>query len=191
MLSPKEALVTLNLIPGLGSMRIQALLEYFGSAELVLNAPAQMLANVPRIGHRMAEAIADWKNCTNVQAELQYAADYGVRVITILDDEYPEYLRRMQDPPIVLYVRGSWRNNDIIAIDKMCTVEGVFELLTIYLSGHNSGGNISNAICARAYFTIFSNINGLVGINRNKGFILLVVVETITALITDKLTVVA
>lgn len=112
MLSPKEALVTLNLIPGLGSMRIQALLEYFGSAELVLNAPAQMLANVPRIGHRMAEAIADWKNCTNVQAELQYAADYGVRVITILDDEYPEYLRRMQDPPIVLYVRGSWRNND-------------------------------------------------------------------------------
>ena len=112
MLSPKEALVTLNLIPGLGSIRIQALLEYFGSAELVLNAPAQMLANVPRIGSRLAGAIADWKNCTNVQAELQYAADYGVRVVTLLDEEYPEYLRRMHDPPIVLYVRGSWRNSD-------------------------------------------------------------------------------
>lgn len=112
MLTPKEALITLNLIPGLGSMRIQALLEYFGSAELVLNAPAQMLANVPRIGSKLAKAIADWKNCTNVWAELQCAADYGVRVVTLLDEEYPEYLRRMHDPPIVLYVRGECRNSD-------------------------------------------------------------------------------
>ena len=34
ILSPREALITLNLIPGLGSVRIQSLLEFFGSAEL-------------------------------------------------------------------------------------------------------------------------------------------------------------
>ena len=38
MLSPREALITLNLVPGLGSIRIQGLLEYFGTAELVLEA---------------------------------------------------------------------------------------------------------------------------------------------------------
>ena len=108
MLTPLEALVTLNLIPGLGSMRIQALLEFFGSAELVLSAPENMLAMVPRIGPRLARAIADWQNCTNARAELQCAADYGVRVVTILDSDYPAALRRMSDPPIVLYVRGSW-----------------------------------------------------------------------------------
>lgn len=112
MLTPHEALVTLNLIPGLGSMRIQALLEFFGSAELVLNAPEHMLAMVPRIGPKMAAAIADWKSCTNVHAELQCAADYGVRVITILDAEYPGFLRRMSDPPIALYVRGNWLQTD-------------------------------------------------------------------------------
>ena len=112
MLSPKEALITLNLIPGLGSMRIQALLEFFGSAELVLRAPEKMLAMVPRIGSRLAAAIADWKHSTNVTAELQCADNYGVRVITITDAEYPDFLRRMSDPPIVLYARGNWLNSD-------------------------------------------------------------------------------
>ncbi len=112
MLSPKEALITLNLIPGLGSMRIQALLEFFGSAELVLSAPEKMLAMVPRIGSKLAAAIADWRNCTNVQAELRCAADYGVRVVAITDEDYPDFLRRMSDPPIVLYMRGHWLNSD-------------------------------------------------------------------------------
>lgn len=112
MLTPKEALVTLNLIPGLGSMRIQALLEFFGSAELVLAAPENMLANVPRIGPKIAATIADWRNCTNARAELECAAQYGVRVVTILDEEYPTFLRRMSDSPIVLYVRGNWLESD-------------------------------------------------------------------------------
>ena len=106
MLTPQEALITLNLIPGLGSMRIQALLEFFGSAELVLHASPAMLAQVPRIGPRIADAIADWRNCTNARAEIECAAEYGVRIITLQDAEYPAFLRRMSDPPIVLYVRG-------------------------------------------------------------------------------------
>ncbi len=110
--TPKESLITLNLIPGLGSMRIQALLDFFGSAELVLNAPEKMLAMVPRIGNKLAAAITDWKNCTNVRAELECASAHGVRVITILDEEYPDFLRRMSDPPMVLYVRGHWLKND-------------------------------------------------------------------------------
>lgn len=112
MLSPQEALVTLNLIPGLGSMRIQALLEYFGSAEQVLHAPERLLAQVPRIGPKLAAAIADWRNCTNARAELECAEQYGVRVVTLIDADYPEFLRRMSDPPIVLYVRGNWLSSD-------------------------------------------------------------------------------
>lgn len=112
MLSQSEILMALNLIPGLGSMRIQSLLEHFGSAELVLEAPANLLARVPRIGPKLASAIADWRNCTNVGAELECAAAHGVRIITLLDDEYPEVLRLMSDPPIVLYVLGEWRQSD-------------------------------------------------------------------------------
>ncbi len=112
MLSPRDALVTLNLIPGLGSVRIRALLEFFGSAELVLAAPQNMLREVPRVGATLAAAIADWRNCTQLEEELRLAEQWGVRLITLTDADYPAVLRRMDDPPIVLYVRGEWRPED-------------------------------------------------------------------------------
>lgn len=111
-LTPREALIVLNLIPGLGSIRIQNLLEVFGSAELVLNAPVQMLERVPRIGPAMATAIADWANCTNLDAELECAERFGVKLTTFTDDDYPFALRRMSNPPIVLYSRGAWEEVD-------------------------------------------------------------------------------
>lgn len=110
--TPREALITLNLIPGLGSVRIQALLDFFGSAELALAAPASMLEQVPRLGPKLAAAIADWRNCTNTEAEMEAAAQWGVRIVTLLDDDYPQALRRMADPPIILYVRGEWQPQD-------------------------------------------------------------------------------
>lgn len=145
MLTPHEALVTLNLIPGLGSVRIQALLEFFGSAELVLNAPEKMLTMVPRIGPRLAAAIADWKNCTNVRAELQCAADYGTRVITILDAEYPDFLRRMNDAPIVLYTQGNWVPSDS---DKSVAIVGTRQA-TPYgaLTARRFGRELAEAGC--------------------------------------------
>lgn len=112
MLTPQEALITLNLIPGLGSMRIQALLEFFGSAELALHAPESMLVQVPRISGKTAAAIADWRNCTNARAEIDCAARHGVRMLTLLDAEYPSALREMSDPPVVLYVKGNWQPED-------------------------------------------------------------------------------
>ena len=93
-------------------MRIQGLLEFFGSAELVLAAPSNVLERVPRIGAKMAAAIVNWQNCTNVYAEIECAAQHGVRIVTLTDADYPHALRRMSDPPIVLYVLGEWRQQD-------------------------------------------------------------------------------
>lgn len=112
MFSPRESLITLNLIPGLGSLRIQSLLEFFSTADLVLEAPRHMLLQVPRIGEKIAAAISDWRNCTNITAELDLAERLGIRVLTILDDDYPDVLRRMRDAPIVLYVRGNLKPED-------------------------------------------------------------------------------
>lgn len=110
--SPREALIILNLIPGLGSVRIQSLLDFFGSAELALAAPIPMLQQVPKLGSKCAAAIADWRNCTNVSEEMRCAEQHGVRIVTLLDDDYPRILRRMSDPPIILYVKGSWTQED-------------------------------------------------------------------------------
>lgn len=108
MPSARESLCILNLIPSLGSIRIQALLNFFGSAELVLSAPIDLLTRVKGVGPKVAGFIHNWRNCTNWPQESELAEQMGVRCVTIADEEYPPALRRMTDPPIVLYVKGGW-----------------------------------------------------------------------------------
>lgn len=145
MLTPRESLITLNLIPGLGSIRIQSLLEHFGSAELVLEAPAALLSQVSNIGPRMAAAIADWQNCTHVHAELECARQHGVRIVTLQDDDYPRILRRMSDPPIVLYVRGEWNQEDA---NRSVAIVGTRHATTYgHLTARKFGRELADAGC--------------------------------------------
>lgn len=105
-LSPHEALIALNLVPGVGTILIQRLLESFGSAELVLHAPRKLLEQVRGMGRETAAAVADWRNCTNASAEIAAAEALGARLVVLTDEDYPTALRSMADPPIVLTVRG-------------------------------------------------------------------------------------
>lgn len=109
---PREALIILNLLPGLGPIRIRALLDCFGSPELALHARREFLERVPGIGAKVADAVASWRECTAPDAELDLAERLGVRIVTLLDDDYPSFLRQMYDPPAVLYARGEWRESD-------------------------------------------------------------------------------
>lgn len=151
MLTPQEALITLNLIPGLGSVRIQALLNHFGSAEEVLKAPVAEITNVYRIGPRLAAVIADWQNCTNAQAEIACAANFGARIITLMDDEYPSRLREMTDAPIVLYVMGELKESDA---DRSVAIVGTRQA-TPY--GHTTARKLGSEL-AEAGCTIISGL---------------------------------
>lgn len=125
MPTPRESLVILNLIPGLGPVRIRSLLDSCGSPEIVLHSPREFLKRLPGIGDRLAEAIVSWRECTSFQAELEMAERMDVRITTVLDDDYPETLRLLYDPPPVLYSRGQWRQSDA---DKSVAIVGTRQM---------------------------------------------------------------
>ncbi|MBM3881594.1 MAG: DNA-protecting protein DprA [Verrucomicrobia bacterium] len=102
----KEALIALNLVEHLGPVRLRQLLEHFGDALAILRADRPALARVPGIGAETAAAIADWERTVDLTAELRRIQDYGCEVLTAADSAYPELLRQIYDPPIVLYVKG-------------------------------------------------------------------------------------
>lgn len=113
--SEQEALVGLNMVPGLGPARIRELAAHFGSAGAALHATQAELAAVPRMGEALAAAVAAHLRDlpAAVARELECAQQHGVRVVTLADDDYPAVLReRMSDAPPVLYARGEWRNDD-------------------------------------------------------------------------------
>ena len=98
--------MVLNLLEGIGPIRTRQLLEFFGVATKVLEAPLAALRRVKGIGDDLASTIRQWETTTDLAGELKRVEGFGARLIFQEDDEYPELLREIYDPPIVLYVKG-------------------------------------------------------------------------------------
>lgn len=111
-----EACIALNMIPGLGPVRLRALLASLGSPEAILIAGRNALASVEGIGSETASAIANWQQTVDLPAELERIATFGAQVITWDAPEYPVALRTIDNPPFVLYVWGQLQAADSRAI---------------------------------------------------------------------------
>ena len=112
----REALVALNMIEGVGPVRVRQLLEHFGEAPAILRASRHQLTQVRGIGEDTAAAIADWEKRVDLAAELTRLTDSGCHILTQEDADYPASLREIYDPPIVLYVKGRLTAQDRNAV---------------------------------------------------------------------------
>jgi DNA processing protein len=112
----REAYIALNMIDGVGPIRLRALLEQFGTPEAILAAPKQDVVRVEGVGKTVARSIASWRENVDVDAELARIDKSNVRVVTRDDAEYPKNLREIYDPPLVLYIKGALRENERMAI---------------------------------------------------------------------------
>lgn len=112
----REALVALNMIEHVGPVRVRQLLEHFGDAPAVLHASKLRLLQVRGIGEETAEAIANWEKSVDLDGEMKRIQESGCHILTQTDAEYPELLRQIYDPPIVLYVKGALTAKDKNAV---------------------------------------------------------------------------
>ncbi|NQZ69929.1 MAG: DNA-protecting protein DprA, partial [Lentisphaeria bacterium] len=51
--------------------------------------------------------INDWQNMVDLQKELSLLEQYGIDVITYMDEGYPDLLKEISDPPLLLYCKGN------------------------------------------------------------------------------------
>ena len=115
-MTPREAILALNLLPNFGPVRISRLLEAFGDAEGVLRASAGSLQRVDGIGPEAAKTITSWQDHADPAKELAEAAERGISIVTREDEEYPKHLLQAYDSPILLYVWGKILPRDKHAI---------------------------------------------------------------------------
>lgn len=103
--SDRELLVGLNLIPQLTPRRVNKLFARFESFEAIWEATSGKLREI-FWSQVIAEAIVSGRSDSAIDEEFASAEDQGVRILTLVDAEYPALLREIEDPPLVLYVRG-------------------------------------------------------------------------------------
>ena len=106
-MTSREAFIALNMIDHVGPVRVRQLIEHFGDAAAILKASKHQLMAVRGIGEDTANAISSWKKNVDLAAELKRCDEFGCHCVTQEDTEYPELLRQIYDPPIVLYVKGT------------------------------------------------------------------------------------
>lgn len=97
----------LRSVPQVGNLTFRRLLEAFGSPESALRASREELAAVAGIRPAVAAAIKSHDYRPAAEKELAALRASTARVVTLSDDDYPDLLKEIPDPPPLLYLRGS------------------------------------------------------------------------------------
>ena len=102
----------------MGAKRKQNLLNHFKTVENLYNAKKEELIKVPGIGEKYAELIINSKDKRIIDKHIKFMLKHNVDIITIEEQEYPQILKNIYDPPLLLYIRGNKKilNNDSVAI---------------------------------------------------------------------------
>ena len=146
----REACIALNMISGIGFIKYRAILETFESGDAIRSASRSDLQQVDGIGKILAERIVNFDWDAELSRELGIAERGGVRIITIEDDNYPEILRELYDPPLVLYVRGRLPETP----DRSIAVVGSRRISSY-------GEKMARMICEEAAVAGFTVVSGL------------------------------
>jgi DNA processing protein len=110
------AYIVLNMIEGLGPVSVRRLVDVLGSPKAILEADREALMEARGIGEKLALKIVSQRDGIDFEEEIEKAAEIGARIITPEDDEYPEALKAIHDPPLALYVLGRILPKDSKAI---------------------------------------------------------------------------
>jgi DNA processing protein len=134
-----EAYYTIYLTPGIGAKRLLSLRDYFGSAEIALNASASQIQNIPGFGKILATEFTESRDAAKESAKKQLdALPEGVKLITYYDDEYPNQLKGIYQPPALLFISG---NSELLHREHNLAVIGTRKM-TDY------GKRITKELCA-------------------------------------------
>ena len=111
-----------------GATTFSRLIKYFKSVDRALGASVSELTGIEGIGLKTAELIAKTRDKFDVERELELADKLGVRIINLNDERYPPLLKRIYDPPPVLYIKGDLTSGDNLAVaivgSRRCSLYG-------------------------------------------------------------------
>ena len=108
-----ESLVSLNLIPQIGSVRLKELLKHFGEPQAIFKASRKDL--VLLLGQQIGESVASF-NLKCLENDLALAKKLSIKITTCFDQDYPQLLKEIPGAPIVLYILGGITAQDNLAI---------------------------------------------------------------------------
>jgi DNA processing protein len=145
-----EAVIILNHFPSLHARQMRKLIEHFGSARQVLLSSKIEFSQVAEDKGNATLYLDLWETDGKWKRDLELIAKSGVEIIPYWDDRYPESLRKLDDHPVILYLKGTLLPSDQQAVaivgTRICTLYG------------REAAEKFGAHCAACGFTVVSGL---------------------------------
>lgn len=149
MADTRKYWVGFNLVKGIGAARLRILLEHFGDIERAWQASAQELYAIG-LSSKVVDNFLQVRSQVSLDRIWENIQTHGILVLTWEDDGYPKRLMEIDQPPPVLYLRGSLLPEDDWAVAIVGT-----RRVTAY--GRQVAENVSGFL-ARNGITVISGL---------------------------------
>ncbi|MBW2466054.1 MAG: DNA-protecting protein DprA [Deltaproteobacteria bacterium] len=145
--------LTLHLVPGLGPVTCNKLVNHFGSPENVLAAGrTDLAAAVPLRQESLTALRGEGRRELEFLAEkeIEQAEKNNIAIIPCDDPHYPPLLKKIHDPPVILYVKG-------IPESLNCTGMGIVGSRAATSYGKDVAGQLADGLATQG-FTVISGM---------------------------------
>lgn len=100
-------LVWLSCLYKIGARTQNELLKKYKSPKKIWNLTKKELEKNEFLNETQIEIILDERYRKNLNKYIEYMNKNKIEMISIFDKEYPEKLKEIYDPPVVLYIKGN------------------------------------------------------------------------------------
>lgn len=111
----RETLIWLNSIH-ISSMTIEKMLCYFKKISVICDMSNEDIINLNFIDNKSKEKIIKNKKNDVFKQYMENVYKLDLKVMTVLDADYPKVLKNIYNPPKVLYIKGSFQKEDFKSI---------------------------------------------------------------------------
>ena len=139
-----------SLISGIGPKTFKKLLKHFKTAEKAWNSTSAGLINAG-LSNRLIQKFEKARNEINIKNYLEKLKQKKASFIALCDKEYPSLLAQIENPPIVLFVKGDISKVDL---DKTIGIVGTRKIT-------NYGKEVTNLFSFDLAVSGFTIVSGL------------------------------
>ncbi|MCX8030141.1 MAG: DNA-processing protein DprA [Thermodesulfovibrionales bacterium] len=106
--------LALTKVKNIGPASVKKLLNIFNTPEMIFKADFAKLNNILKEGQ--AQNIKAFNEWDSIDKEIEKIKRLQIKIVTFVDKEYPEPLKHIDLPPMILYYIGSLRPEDKYSI---------------------------------------------------------------------------
>jgi DNA processing protein len=112
---PRQYWVAFSLVKGIGAVRFQAILNFFGDPQIAWGAPSEALREAG-LSDKVIENLQELRSSIDLDQIWEQLLAQGITVLIQTDEDYPRRLLEIEQPPPVVYLKGEIETGDEWAV---------------------------------------------------------------------------